>query len=485
MVKRSMSTERSRIWIGIVMIILIGSTGFVFLQFSFNLLDTPEPDMILYNAEVITMENSPAQAEAIAIHNGSIIAVGGDTEILAMRGPNTTVFDLGGNTILPGFIDSHTHDFGDRYLTDIGDIDEVVNHLLESGWTSVSELFVNQDRLDELQALDQQNRLRLHVNAYLPLSWQFERFGDWYKAYQPGQEFSSKLRIGGVKLFMDGSYVRPIHYFNASELKSLVQEAHDLGFQIAIHSVVDNSTDVVLDVYESVLDGESNDLYRHRIEHLVYLRDDQINRISSLQILPSFQLSWFTSDWNQAGSFPLLEQNSHLVARWRDIIESGAPAIGSTDYPWNQMDIRSVPKILSMAVTRMGVNGLTPTDWMMDQTLAIEQALRLLTIDAAYGTFQEDIKGSIEVGKLADLVVLSGNPLSVPASELANLDVLMTMVEGVIEYESQAATFLHTHNIDEFEQGKHFVTFEYLRHHLHEGFTKLYLGTATNRIKLG
>lgn len=430
-------------WIVIALIILIGSIGFVFLRISLDSLVTQEPDMILYNAKVITMESSPAQAEAIAIHNDSIIAVGSDSEILAMQGANTTLIDMGGKTILPGFIDSHTHDFGDRALTSIDNMNEVVNHLLESGWTSVSELFVDQDRLDELRALDQENALRVHVNAYLPLSWQFDRFGDWYKAYQPGQEFSSKLRIGGVKLFMDGSYVRPIHYFNFSELKSLVQEAHDLGFQVAIHSVLDNSTDVVLDVYESVLNAESNSIFRHRIEHLIYLRDDQIDRIRNLEILPSFQLTWFTSDWKQAGSFPLLEQNSNLVARWRDVVESGAPAIGSSDYPWNQLDIRSVPKILSMAVTRIGINNLTPTDWMLNQKLTIEQALRLLTIDAAYGTFQEDIKGSITVGKLADLVVLSKNPVSIPANELVNLDVLMTMVEGVIEYESPDATFLY------------------------------------------
>jgi imidazolonepropionase-like amidohydrolase len=64
----------------------------------------------------------------------------------------------------------------------------------------------------------------------------------------------------------------------------------------------------------------------------------------------------------------------------------------------------------------------------------VEQALRLITIDAAYGTFQEDIKGSIKVGKFADLVILSDNPLTVPENTLADIDVLMTMVGGVMEY---------------------------------------------------
>jgi predicted amidohydrolase YtcJ len=164
------------------------------------------------------------------------------------------------------------------------------------------------------------------------LSWQFERFGDWYQAYQPGQEYSSKLRIGGVKIFMDSWYTNWLHYFDQTELDSLLQQAHDDGFQIAIHSVVDNATDVVLNALESVLDGESNQQYRHRIEHLVLLRNDQIQRLADLGIIASFQLTWFNSDWKQAASFPHLQNYSHLAGRWRDILDAGIPSQGSTDY---------------------------------------------------------------------------------------------------------------------------------------------------------
>jgi hypothetical protein len=90
--------------------------------------------------------------------------------------------------------------------------------------------------------------------------------------------------------------------------------------------------------------------------------------------------------------------------------------------------------VVSSAVTRVGGLGLTPTDWMMNQTISVEQALRLLTIDAAYGTFQEDIKGSIEVGKFADLVILSENPLTALENTLSDIEVIMTMVGGIAEY---------------------------------------------------
>jgi predicted amidohydrolase YtcJ len=388
------------------------------------------------------MEESPTQVEAIAIEGEYIGAVGTETEILALAGSNTDIIDLDGRTLMPGFIDAHGHHIGDREYVNQSTTGEVIESVLSNGWTSISELFVNQDRLDELVLLDQQDDLRIRVNAYLPLNYQFDMFGNWYQAYQPGQEYSSMLRIAGVKIFMDGWYTNWNHYFNQSELNSLVFQAHDDGFQIAVHSVTDNATDIVLNALQVALDGESNDLHRHRIEHLVLLRDIQIQRLANLGIIASFQLPWFNSDWTNTESYPILETYSEYVGRWRDILDAGVPSLGSTDFPWNLGEVRSALKSVSMAVTRIGDLGLTPPDWMLNQTISVEQALRLITIDAAYGTFQEDIKGSIEVGKLADLVILSDNPLTVPEFSIADIEVQMTMVGGVVEYTAPGQQFL-------------------------------------------
>jgi predicted amidohydrolase YtcJ len=295
--------------------------------------------------------------------------------------------------------------------------------------------------LDELRTLDQEDRLPFRVNAYLTLSQRGEGLGNWYQAYQPEQEYSSKLRIAGVKIFMDDWVTTWDHYFNQSELDTLVQEAHDAGFQISIHSVVDNATDIVLNSLESALDGQSNQLYRHRIEHLVLLRDDQIERMSNLGILASFQLPWFNSDVKDYYQYPIYQEYSHLLARWRDIVEAGVPSMGNTDYPYSMGYMGSAIEAVSLSVIRIGELGLTPTDWMLNQTLTVEQALRLITIDAAYGMFQEDIMGSIKVGKLADLVVLSDNPLTVPVNSLANIEVLLTMIGGRIEYVKDGSGF--------------------------------------------
>ncbi|MHA2043884.1 MAG: amidohydrolase [Candidatus Thorarchaeota archaeon] len=425
---------------GIIALLLVSLLYLTSQGFWNSPIDSP-PDLIIHNGTILTMEESPAQVEAIAITGEYIVAVGTETEILALADSNTNIIDLNGRTLLPGFIDSHSHHLGDRELVNQSTPEEVIESVLSSGWTSISELFVNQDRLDELITLDQQNNLRVRVNSYLPLSWQFDRFGDWYQAYQPGHEYSLNLRIAGVKIFMDSWYTNWLHFFNQTELDSLVQQAHDDGFQIAIHSVVDNATDVVLNALESALDGQSNQQYRHRIEHLVLLRDDQIQRLANLGIIASFQLTWFNSDWKEAISWPYLQNYSDYAGRWSDILEAGVPSIGSTDYPYIFGVERTAMSVVSSAVTRVGERGLTPTDWMLNQTITVEQALRLLTIDAAYGTFQEDVKGSIKVGKLADLVILSENPLSVPESTLADIEVLMTMVGGVVEYTAPGQQF--------------------------------------------
>jgi predicted amidohydrolase YtcJ len=429
-----MKRHRLLVTTSIVLALFLASLLYLASQGFWNDTTNSSPDIIIHNGEILTMEQSPAQVEALAIKGEYIVAVGNENDILAMAGSNTQFIDLEGRTLLPGFNDAHSHHIGDRNYVNQSTSEEVIESLLSSGWTSISELFVNQERLDELITLDQQGNLRVRVNAYLPLSWQFDRFGDWYQAYQPGQEYSSKLRIGGVKIFMDSWYTNFLHYFSQTELNSLVLQAHEDGFQIAIHSVVDNATDVVLNALESALDGQSNQQYRHRIEHLVLLRDDQIQRMADLGIIASFQLPWINSDWTQEESFPILQNYSNLAGRWRDVLEAGIPSLGSTDFPWGLGYVRPAMKAISIAVTKVGELGLIPPEWMLNQTISVEQALRLLTIDAAYGTVQEDIKGSVKVGKLADLVMLSDNPLTVSEDKLADIDVLMTMVGGVVEY---------------------------------------------------
>ncbi|MFQ5552799.1 MAG: amidohydrolase [Thermoplasmata archaeon] len=389
-------------------------------------------DVILHNGTVLTMEVDRPRSEAVAVVGGSIAAVGTNEEALALRTDRTLIVDLAGRTLLPGFIDSHAHRIGDRERVEVPSAQEAIQEALENGWTSISELFVNQERLDELRALDEAGELRVRVNGYLPLSWQRERFGNWYQSYEPGQEFSPQLRIGGVKIFVD-SWLWGELLFSQSELSELVVEAHEAGFQIASHTTVDESLDLLLNAYEDALQGASNDLYRHRAEHVVMIRDDQLERMRQLGIIASLQLTWFHSNW-AADTETERPEDVGKIARWHDLLETGVPAIGSTDFPFGIPATSSALDAIHQAVTRVGDQGIPPPPWMLNQRITVEQALRLLTIDAAYGTFQEDAKGSIAVDKLADFVVLSENPLDLPPESIRDARVLLTIVGGQVEH---------------------------------------------------
>ena len=393
------------------------------------------PDLIYYNGTIITMDDNHEQVEAVAVSGEKILAIGTIHDIVGMADTSTVFVDLEGNTLLPGFIDAHSHWIGDRNLVNQSTAQEAIQSVVENGWTSISELFVNEERMTELRTLDENNELHIRVNAYLPLSWQFERFGNWYQQYQPGYEYSSKLRVAGAKIFADrwiGN--RTLLYFDELELTNLIQEAHNLGYQIAIHSASSEATDMVLNAYESVMGTGPKDQYRPRIEHLVLLRDDQIQRLKDLDIIASFQLTWFTSDYATEYADFIGQENVSYFIRWRDIVRSGVTSMGSTDYPWNDGPFGSVVEVINNAVTKVGPLGLTPPDWMLNQTLTVEETLRLMTINAAYGTFQEDVKGSITEGKFADFVILSGNPITTPNDQLINLKVISTIIGGTVEF---------------------------------------------------
>ncbi len=390
------------------------------------------PDIILFNGTVLTMEAERPEAEAVAVAGDRIVAVGTDDEVLALRTDGTLTVDLAGRTLLPGFIDSHAHWIGDRHRVNLSTPEEAIQAALENGWTSISELFVNQDRLDELRALDETGDLRVRVNAYLPLSYEHERFGTWYQRYEPGQEFSPRLRVGGVKINVD-SWLWGELLFSQAELSELVAEAHRAGFQITTHTTVDESLDLILNAYEDALQGASNDLYRHRAEHVVMIRDDQLDRMRQLGVVASIQLTWFHSNWAEDTEIERPD-DIEKIARWHDLLEAGVPAIGGTDFPYGIPAEDSAIQAIHQAVTRMGDQGIPPPPWMLNQRITVEQALRLLTIDAAYGTFQEDAKGSIAVGKLADLVILSENLLAILPERIPDVEVLLTVVGGVAEY---------------------------------------------------
>ncbi len=414
----------------------------------------PPRELILRNARILTMDADHPEATAIRIVGDTIATVGAEADVLASAGPDATIADLGGRVLLPGFNDAHCHRIGDREVAGHDTAEAAIENALAGGWTSISEMFVNQERLDELLALDAAHRLRLRVNCYLPVNFLDDKFGIWFGAYRPHQEFSPNLRIGGVKVFADSAMTnemlmteahtdrpgfRGVGYWAATELNELVRGLHDDGWQVATHTCGDAAHDLVLDAYEAALRGASNGDHRHRIEHVMVLRDDQVRRMRDLSIVASLQLTWFTPDTEPDVAATVGAERLAWIGRWRDLLDGDVPAVASTDHPWDDLtDAHNVGgramAALAVAATRVPGPEVVPEDWQTAQRLPVAEALALITRAGAYATFEEDRKGTITAGKLADLVVLSDDPRTVPVDRLADVTVALTMVGGRVEF---------------------------------------------------
>ncbi len=335
-----------------------------------------------------------------------------------------------------------------------------IEEALAGGWTSMSEMLVVEKGLDELRSLDDEGQLRLRVNAYLaplPVTSRQQKFDIWFGAYEPRQTLSPRLRIGGVKLFADGYHPsgmllteahadRPGYFgvanWEPDEFSDLVRTLHDDGWQVATHTCGDGAHDFVLDAYEAALAGADNDLYRHRIEHAFVIRDDQVERMRDLAIIASIQLPLMSADWAASVEAVLGPERLAWAGRWRDLLEAGVPMVGGTDHPAGGISKETMGRssaamrALWDGATRTGVLAGAAPDWMTDQVLTVEQGLDLLTRAGAYATFEEDRKGTITVGKLADLVLLTDDPRAVPIADLPAVKVVMAMIGGRVEYGS-------------------------------------------------
>lgn len=411
------------------------------------------PDLIVYNAVVLTMDPDMPRASAFAVEGDRFVAVGSDEDILALSGSGTTVIDLDGNAVTPGFIDSHSHWIGDRELYGVGGARRAIQLALEGGWTSINEHFVNAERLDELTQLDAQGDLRLRVNAYLPVNYgPDQRFGMWFSDRTPGEVIGPRLRLAGVKFFIDACGTRTMYmttghpngprtgnfHWRRLELERMVRRVHEAGWQIAAHACGDAAADEILDALELAFGDEEGRQYRARVEHLVALRDDQIRRMRQLGVSPSIQLTWVDTNWAPQMLRVFDDDQLALMGRWRDLARRPRlHTIGSTDTPYGELydELRpsTVMDALSSATTRIQEPGDHVPRFMREQRLRLMEAIRLLTGGGAYGIFAEDDLGSVTPGKLADFVVLSPDPRDVRPRLLDDVDVAVVVVGGLLE----------------------------------------------------
>ncbi|MBX3057568.1 MAG: amidohydrolase family protein [Anaerolineae bacterium] len=407
----------------------------------------PQQHLIFHNGVILTMDAANPQAEAVEITGEKITAVGTNAEILPLARAESTVVDLHGRTLMPGFVDTHTHLFNDAEQTFDMSLAEVQQIALQNGITTIGDMYIDERFLREIE--DFALALRIRTSLYLVMTDNCGKvLGDWYKAHPVTRHPGEMLWISGVKIFTDGgtcerpalSYeLRPgeglSDLFHTQEaLNEMVLAAQNGGYQVAIHAIGDRAVEQAQNAIASALGGQPN-RFRHRIEHNSVIRPELLPRYGEIGIIPVvFGLYPGCNPFGpppppeyQAWEWPtraLLDANPGLPVAWH----GDDPFFGR---------IRPLDDLYSL-ITRNDVDAegtICPAPaWHQAHTITAAEALPMMTINAAYALFRDEEVGSIAVGKYADLIALPDNPLTVAPEALVTMEVLLTMVGGRVEF---------------------------------------------------
>jgi predicted amidohydrolase YtcJ len=258
---------------------------------------------------------------------------------------------------------------------------------------------------------------------------------------------NNRLRIGPIKMFVDGSLIgrtaavtRPFEtttdpddlgltMMSQDALDNYVMQAHSAGYQIAIHAIGDRGIDMVLDAYEKALTAHPRDDHRHRIEHCGICRPDIIERIARMGVVPVSQ-PVFIIEYGDGFIQHLGMERAQLTYPFRSFLDQNIKLVFSSDCPVSHFNPL---KSIQAAVTERTGSGAS---YALEEAVSVEEALEMFTVAGAYATFEEDIKGQIKRGMLADFTLLADDPREVDPMSLSELPVSATIIGGEIVYEA-------------------------------------------------
>lgn len=320
--------------------------------------------------------------------------------------------------------------------------------LFSIGITSAMDAGVSLERINSYKKLYESGDLKLRMYPLLRLSSMDSAMAEYLKANPMKEEmmYDDHLQVRCVKLFADGALGargawfledysdRPGHKgdfkYTDAQMDELVKLAYDQGYQIATHAIGDAAVRQVINAYEKVLTANPREDHRLRIEHFQIVKPEDIDRALDLDIIPAMQFTHAISDMLMAEDRVGSERIQSAYA-WRTVIDKGGIIPGGTDAPFDRVN-----PFHSMyaGVTRIGLNGSPEGGWYPEQCVTREEALRSYTNWSAISHFEEDIKGSLEVGKLADFAILDRDIMTCPAADIKDTQVLTTVSGGEVVY---------------------------------------------------
>jgi predicted amidohydrolase YtcJ len=308
------------------------------------------------------------------------------------------------------------------------------------GLTGVVDAGLPLAKIKLIEKLQQEGRLKMKINAMLdPDSVTMGYF------MPKGPQFGERLSVTAVKMYADGALgsrgawlLEPynddptntgIKLQTDTFYENVCKQAYDHGFQVNMHAIGDAANRFVLNLYSKFL-SEGNDR-RWRIEHAQIVHPDDFNMFGKYNIIPSIQSTHATSDMLWVPDRIGNERIKGAYAQ-NQLLSQNGWLVNGTDFPIEDIDPL---KTFYAAVFRKNLDDVPQQGFQMENALSRENSLRSITLWAAKGNFEESIKGSIEVGKAADFVILDTDIMKAPEEQILDAKVKLLSVSGEIVFE--------------------------------------------------
>jgi len=319
-----------------------------------------------------------------------------------------------------------------------------VRHAAENGVTSVHEM-ADASSFEVFQEMARLGRLTTRVHVYIPIT-EVELVARLKVKSPFGGPY---LKLAGLKAFMDGSlgsatacFFEPyaddpktsglLHgqMYPEGIMERRILEADRAGLQLAVHAIGDRANSLLLDMYEKAVAANGPRDRRWRVEHAQHLRPADISRFGKLGLVAAVQPYHAIDDgrWAEQKIGP---ERVRTTYPFESLRRAGAVLAFGSD--WTVAPLSPILGIYA-AVTRRTLDGKNPGGWVPGEKVSVEEAVRAYTANGAWVEFAEGAKGTIEAGKLADLVVLDRDIFTIPAEEIVRARVRMTILDGRIIY---------------------------------------------------
>ncbi len=341
------------------------------------------------------------------------------------------------NLVAPGFLETGAGLFS--YEQSKAALQYCAERAAEWGLTAIVDILAGDAQVKAYQELEAEGKLPVRVNFYL--GYQYldnviniglkSGFGD------------HKVRFAGAKMIVDGSLSshtaalrdpykdvpgsKGVMRVSEQEIRDMVMKATKAGIQVDIHALGDGAIETVLGIFRDAIKVSPTGSPRFKISHAIILGKDLIEGFKELKVVANVQPVFIMKGQHWIPKF--VGEKEKYGHAYKSLMDAGVHMASGTDAPIETMN--PLMNVYAVSV-RKDPGGVPPGGWHPEQRVPVEQGLRMVTIEGAYATGEEDVLGSIEVGKLADMAVLSDDPLAVDPDKIKDIKALMTIVGGKV-----------------------------------------------------